>query len=240
MHLKPSHHCEEYIYIFFKVGFAKENIRHLQWYHPWLLTYTMRDSFLKGTSRQEAGDWQQNVMEIPEMSDGSNKAKKERWRKGWRSSQAQQPQINGVFDSWKSRGGSRTATPDFQRAYFGLFRRLFGGVPWEAVLEGKGVQEGRNSRKKTQQQAVPMCQKMSQHGRRPSWLNTELWLELRRKRRFMTFGRRGKPFGRSTKLSWGCAKVKIRMAKAQLKLSLATAVKVNKQGFYKHKQEKED
>jgi len=40
------------------------------------------------------------------------------------------------------RGLSRTAALDFQRADFGLFKRLVGRVPWEAVLKGKGVQEG--------------------------------------------------------------------------------------------------
>ncbi|KAK4814312.1 LOW QUALITY PROTEIN: hypothetical protein QYF61_014826 [Mycteria americana] len=40
------------------------------------------------------------------------------------------------------RGVSRTATLDFRRANFGLFRRLVDRVPWEAVLKGKGVQEG--------------------------------------------------------------------------------------------------
>ncbi|PKU28704.1 rna-directed dna polymerase from mobile element jockey-like [Limosa lapponica baueri] len=37
---------------------------------------------------------------------------------------------------------SRTATLDFRKADFGLFRGLVDGVPWEAVLKAKGVQEG--------------------------------------------------------------------------------------------------
>ncbi|KAK4827898.1 LOW QUALITY PROTEIN: hypothetical protein QYF61_022321 [Mycteria americana] len=59
------------------------------------------------------------------------------------------------------RGASRTAALDFQRADFGLFRRPVDRVPWEAVLKGKGVQEGWTFFKKeilkTQEQAVPMC-----------------------------------------------------------------------------------
>ncbi|KAK4825507.1 hypothetical protein QYF61_000020 [Mycteria americana] len=48
-----------------------------------------------------------------------------------------------VFDCWRSEEGvSRTATLDFWRADFGLFRGLVDRVPWEAVLKGKGVQEG--------------------------------------------------------------------------------------------------
>ena len=40
------------------------------------------------------------------------------------------------------RGNSKTATLDFQRVDFELFRRLEGGVPWDSVLESKGVQDG--------------------------------------------------------------------------------------------------
>jgi len=35
------------------------------------------------------------------------------------------------------RGNSRTATLDFRRTDFELFRRLVGGVPWGSVLESK-------------------------------------------------------------------------------------------------------
>jgi len=50
---------------------------------------------------------------------------------------------------------------DFRRADFGLFGSLVDRVPWEAVLKGKGVQEGwtflRMEIFKAQEQAVPMC-----------------------------------------------------------------------------------
>ena len=56
---------------------------------------------------------------------------------------------------------SRTAVLDFWRADFGLFRRRVDRVPWEAVLKGKGVQEGWTFFKKeilkAQEQAIPMC-----------------------------------------------------------------------------------
>ena len=39
-------------------------------------------------------------------------------------------------------GVSRTATLDFWRADFGLFRGLADRDPWEAVLKGRGVQQG--------------------------------------------------------------------------------------------------
>ncbi|KAJ7395570.1 hypothetical protein BTVI_153508 [Pitangus sulphuratus] len=37
---------------------------------------------------------------------------------------------------------SRTATLDFWRAEFGLFRRLVDRVPWEVVVRGKRLKEG--------------------------------------------------------------------------------------------------
>ena len=80
------------------------------------------------------------------------------------------------------RGVSRTATLDFRRADFGLLRRLVDRVPWEAALKGKGVQEGwtfvKEEDLKAQERAVPRCGKTSRRGRRPAWLNRELWLEL--------------------------------------------------------------
>ncbi|KAK4826886.1 hypothetical protein QYF61_012074 [Mycteria americana] len=71
------------------------------------------------------------------------------------------------------RGVSRTATLDFQRADFGLLRRLVDRVPWEAVLKGY-------------KDFVRLCRE------------------------------------------------KIRRARAQLELNLATAVKRNKKSFYKY------
>ena len=40
------------------------------------------------------------------------------------------------------RGFNKTFALDFQRALFGLLRRLIWRVPWEAALKNKGVQEG--------------------------------------------------------------------------------------------------
>ena len=46
------------------------------------------------------------------------------------------------------RGNSKTATLDFQKADFELFRRLVEGVPWDSALESKGVQDGSSLFKK--------------------------------------------------------------------------------------------
>lgn len=84
------------------------------------------------------------------------------------------------------RGISRTTALDFQRADLGLFRRPVQRVTWDIVLENSSVQEGwtffRTEVFKAQEQAVPMCWKMSQQGRKAAWLNRELWRELRRKK----------------------------------------------------------
>jgi len=84
---------------------------------------------------------------------------------------------------------------DFRRADFGLFGTLVARVPWETALKGKGVQEDWTFFKeevlKAQEQAVPMCRKMNQRGRRPAWLNRELLLGLRKKRRVYQVWKKG-------------------------------------------------
>ena len=83
------------------------------------------------------------------------------------------------------RGNSKTATLDFRRADFELFRRLVGRVPWGSVLESKGVQDDwllfKKEVLKAQEQAVPLSRKMSRRGRRPAWMNRELFLRLQEK-----------------------------------------------------------
>ena len=63
------------------------------------------------------------------------------------------------------RGVSRTATFDFQKADFSLFRTMVERVPWEVVLESVGAQEGWEYFKdvvlKMQELTIPKSQKMS-------------------------------------------------------------------------------
>ncbi|KAK4811155.1 hypothetical protein QYF61_019786 [Mycteria americana] len=137
-----------------------------------------------------------------------------------------------------ARGVSRTATLDFRRADFGLFRRLVERVPWEAALKGKGVQEGWTFFKeevlKAQEQAVPRCRKTSRRGRRLAWLTRELWLELRKKRRVYNLWKKGQATQEDYKGVARLCREKIRRAKAELELSLAAAVKDNKKHFLKY------
>ncbi|KAK4831147.1 hypothetical protein QYF61_015450 [Mycteria americana] len=137
-----------------------------------------------------------------------------------------------------TRGVSRTATLDFRRADFGLFGRLVERVPWEAALMGKGAQEGWTFFKeevlKAQEQAVPRCRKTSRRGTRPTWLNRELWLELRKKRRVYNLWKKGQASQEDYKGVARLGREKIRRAKAELELNLATAVKDNKKHFFKY------
>ncbi|KAK4832451.1 hypothetical protein QYF61_023175 [Mycteria americana] len=137
-----------------------------------------------------------------------------------------------------ARGVSKTATLDFRRADFGLFRRLVERVPWEAALMGKGVQEGWTFFKeevlKAQEQAVPRCRKTSWQGRRLAWLTRELWLELRKKRRVYDLWKKGQATQEDYKGVARLCREKIRRAKAELELNLAAAVKDNKNHFFKY------
>ncbi|KAK4830538.1 hypothetical protein QYF61_011676 [Mycteria americana] len=137
-----------------------------------------------------------------------------------------------------ARGVGKTATLEFRRADFGLFRRLVDRVPWEAALMGKGVQEGWTFFKeevlKAQERAVPRCQKTSRRGRRPAWLTRELWLELRRKRRVYDLWKKGRATQEDYRGVARLCREKTRRAKAELELSLAAAIKDNKKHFFKY------
>ena len=89
--------------------------------------------------------------------------------------------------SVKRKKDSRFATLAFRRANIKLFRELFNRVPWECAFEGLGVHECwsvfKNHRLEAQEQAIPLCRKSSKRGRRPAWLNRELLVELRRKKK---------------------------------------------------------
>ena len=86
----------------------------------------------------------------------------------------------------RRRGVSRTATLDW-RVDFNLFRTMVERVPWEVILESMGAQEGWEYFKETvlkvQDLTISMSRKMSQQARRPSWLNRDLWLDLKNKRK---------------------------------------------------------
>ena len=136
------------------------------------------------------------------------------------------------------REASKATSMDFRRADFGLFRTLVDRVPWERVLKGKGVQAGwtlfRQEVLNIQEQAVPMCRKTNRRGRRPSWLNRELLLGLRKQRKVYHLWRKGQTTQEEYRGLVRLCREEIRKAKAQLELRLATVVRDNKKCFYKY------
>jgi len=86
---------------------------------------------------------------------------------------------------------------------------------------------------KGQEQAIPMCQKTNRQGR-PTWLNRELWLELRKRKRMYDLWRNRQATQEDYKDVMRLCREKIRRAKAQLELNLSTAVKDSIKCFYKY------
>ena len=127
---------------------------------------------------------------------------------------------------------------DFQRADFNLFRTMVERVPWEVVLESVRAQKGWEYFKeivlKVQDLTIPMSQEMSQWARRLVWLNRDLWLELKNKRKAYGLWKSGQATYEDYRYAVKLCREKIRRAKAQLELSLATKAKENSKCFYKH------
>ncbi|NWI48515.1 RTXE polymerase, partial [Picathartes gymnocephalus] len=86
---------------------------------------------------------------------------------------------------------------------------------------------------KAQELAVPMCRKGSWRGRRPAWMNKELLKELGEKKRVYRLWKEGKASPDMFRDVARLCRRRIREAKAQLELKLATSVKDNKKHFYK-------
>jgi len=86
-----------------------------------------------------------------------------------------------------SRAISRIKTLDLRRANFGVFRELLGRIPWARALEGRKVQECWSLFKchflHAQERCIPLRKKYNKGGRRPAWLNKEILVEIRWKRK---------------------------------------------------------
>jgi len=117
-------------------------------------------------------------------------------------------------------------------------------LPWERVLKDKGVQEDWTLFKeevlKAQEQAVAMCHKMNWQGRRLAWLNRELLLGLRKKRRVYHLWKKGQETQEEYRGLVRSRREEFRKANAQLELRLATVVRDKKKMFLQiHQQQKE-
>ena len=89
---------------------------------------------------------------------------------------------------------SRVATLDFRRASFNLFRELFSRVPWESVFEGLEVHKCWSVFKNhllSTGTGNSTVSKSSKKGRRPAWLNRELLVELKRKKKLYDLWNQG-------------------------------------------------
>ncbi|KAK0674931.1 LIN1 transcriptase, partial [Pygoscelis papua] len=87
---------------------------------------------------------------------------------------------------------------------------------------------------KAQEQAVPVRCKKNGRGRRPAWLNGELLLGLRKKRRVYRLWMKGQATQEEYRDLVRSCREEMRKAKAQLERNLAAVVKDNKKCFYKY------
>ncbi|PKU49671.1 rna-directed dna polymerase from mobile element jockey-like [Limosa lapponica baueri] len=108
----------------------------------------------------------------------------------------------------------------------------------QQFLRDKGGQEGWTLFKKeilkAQEQAVPMRCKIKGRGKRPAWLNKELLMGLREKRRFYHLWKKGQATQEEYRDLVRLYREKVRKAKAQLELNLAINIRNNRKSFYKY------
>ncbi|NXM92890.1 LORF2 protein, partial [Sylvia borin] len=87
---------------------------------------------------------------------------------------------------------------------------------------------------KAQEQAVPVCRKTSQQGKLPAWMGNKILKELRNKKRMYHLWKEDQVSQEAFRGVTRACRKKIREAKAQFELILATSVKDNKKSFYKY------
>ncbi|KAK0674966.1 LIN1 transcriptase, partial [Pygoscelis papua] len=87
---------------------------------------------------------------------------------------------------------------------------------------------------KAQEQAVPVRHKKNGRGRQPAWLNGELLLGLRKKRRVYHLWKKGQATQEEYRDLVRSCREEMRKAKAQLERNLAAVVRDNKKSFYKY------
>jgi len=137
-----------------------------------------------------------------------------------------------------SRAISRIKTLDFRRANSGLFKELLGGIPWARALEGRGVRECWSLFKHhflhAQEWCIPLRKKSTKGGKRPAWMNKELLVELRWKRKAHGMWKEGQATWEEYRNVVRACRDATRKAKAHLELKLARNVRNNKKGFFNY------
>ena len=69
-----------------------------------------------------------------------------------------------------------------------------------------------------QEQAVPLCHKMSQQGRRPAWMNREHFLRLQEKKRVYLLWKKGQT-------TWGEFKETVRICREEIRKGKALSTR---------------
>jgi len=137
-----------------------------------------------------------------------------------------------------SRAISRIKTLDFRRANFGLFKQLLGGILWVRALEGRGVQECwllfKHHFPHAQERYIPLRKKSRTGGKRPAWMNKELLVEIKWKRKIHGMWKEGQTTWEEYRNVVRAYRDATRKAKAHLELNLARALKDNKKSFFKY------
>ena len=82
---------------------------------------------------------------------------------------------------------SKIMVLNFRKANFQLFRELVNKTPWETVLIGKGAEQSWQIFKKAflraQELSIPRCSKSEKEGKSLAWLNWDLLVKLKSKKK---------------------------------------------------------
>ncbi|GAB0202999.1 hypothetical protein GRJ2_002765500 [Grus japonensis] len=136
----------------------------------------------------------------------------------------------------------RAATLDLSRADFGLFRDLFGRIPWDKALEGSGAQDSwlilKGHLLQAQERCIPTKRKSGKNTKRPAWMNKELLGKVKHKKEAYRGWKQGQVAWEEYRETVQATRDQVRKAKALIELNLARDVKDNKKSFYRYVSEK--
>ncbi|GAB0188342.1 hypothetical protein GRJ2_001299500 [Grus japonensis] len=129
---------------------------------------------------------------------------------------------------------NKLTTLVFRRADFGLFRDLFGRVPWDKALEERGAQKGWLVFKGHLLQAlIPTKRKSGKNTRRTAWMNKELLDKLKHKKEAYSEWKKGQVAWEEYREIVQAGRNQVMEAKALIELNLARDIKGNKKSFYR-------
>lgn len=135
-------------------------------------------------------------------------------------------------NGWKC----RPTTLDFRRTDFGLFRDLFGRMPWDMAMQRRETQESLLIFKGhilwTQEWSIPSGRNQGKGVRRHARMRKKFPTKLRdRKEVYKRWKQEQEIQEKYQDAAWS-GKDKVRKHKAQVELNLASDVNGNKKGFY--------